>query len=71
MKQKQQTAQEQSKHGREAPKGRRGTTQPAPTPSTERRIDESLDESFPASDPPAHSTVSHPPAKDLIERGED
>ncbi|TMQ74305.1 MAG: hypothetical protein E6K81_00290 [Candidatus Eisenbacteria bacterium] len=55
---------------RGAPKRGEKTTPSPPTPQTEDRLDESLDESFPASDPPAHSPVSHAPDGDANERGE-
>ena len=59
-----------AKHRREGPQHKQDAPAPPPT-SSERRIDESLDASFPASDPPAHSSVSHPHDDDAIERGED
>ena len=69
MKQKEHEPQVGSKRRPGAATPRRKTA--PPTPRTERQVDESLDESFPASDPPAHSSVSHPPEEDLVERGED
>jgi hypothetical protein len=66
-----QKQQRRSTQRREAPKRKRGSPAPPPVSHNERRIDESLDASFPASDPPAHSSVSHPDDEDAIERGED
>ena len=53
-----------SKKSSHHPGGDRPNREPAPPPSTERVIDESVDESFPASDPPAHSSRRDRPSED-------